>query len=59
MHLAPGEQLRHSGSLNVADLVMFTFLQFNISHEIHYLSVGDEFPVRHSIHPPIPTCSFV
>lgn len=46
MHLAPGEQLRHSGSLNVADLVMFTFLQFNISHEIHYLALGDEFPVR-------------
>lgn len=48
MHLAPGEQLRHSGSLNVADLVMFTFLQFNISHEIHYLALGDEFPVRPS-----------
>lgn len=46
MHFAPGEQLRHSGALNVADLVMFTFLKFNISHQIHHLSLGDEFPVR-------------
>ena len=45
MHFAPGEQLRHSGALNVADLVMFTFLKFNISHQIHHLSLGDEFPV--------------
>jgi hypothetical protein len=46
VHFAPGEQLRHSGALNVADLVMFTFLKFNISHHIHHLSLGDEFPVR-------------
>lgn len=44
VHFAPGEQLRHSGALNVADLVMFTFLKFNISHEIHHLSLGEEFP---------------
>ncbi len=49
MHFAPGEQLRHSGALNVADLVMFTFLQFNISHHIHHLSLGEEFPVRGSV----------
>jgi len=45
VHLAPGEQLRHSGSLNVADLVMFTFMQFNISHEIHSISFGPQIPV--------------
>lgn len=45
MHFAPGEQLRHAGRLNVADLVTFTFLQFNISHHIHHLSLGEDFPV--------------
>ncbi|EWM28250.1 endoplasmic reticulum-golgi intermediate compartment protein 3 [Nannochloropsis gaditana] len=44
VHFAPGEQLRQSGALNVADLVTFTFLQFNVSHEIHHLSLGEEFP---------------
>jgi endoplasmic reticulum-Golgi intermediate compartment protein 3 len=47
-HVAPHKKLHQggmqSGLFNLMDLIAFTFDQFNITHTIHMLSFGDQFP---------------
>eukprot|EP00538_Stauroneis_constricta_P008959 CAMPEP_0119552778 /NCGR_PEP_ID=MMETSP1352-20130426/5695_1 /TAXON_ID=265584 /ORGANISM="Stauroneis constricta, Strain CCMP1120" /LENGTH=379 /DNA_ID=CAMNT_0007599073 /DNA_START=68 /DNA_END=1207 /DNA_ORIENTATION=+ len=48
-HLAPGrslDSLHHdaNGEVSIFDVLMKTFEQWNVSHSIHKVSFGDEFP---------------
>eukprot|EP01038_Epipyxis_sp_PR26KG_P008155 gene8155-11037_t len=48
-HFAPHKKLHQGGDLqngifNLMDLLSFTFDQFNVSHTIHGISFGDNFP---------------
>jgi hypothetical protein len=48
-HLAPGRSLDSfkkdaSGAVSIFDILMKTFEQWNVSHTVHKISFGDEFP---------------
>lgn len=47
-HIAPHSHVHKQGSayegFNLLDLLTFTFAQFNITHTVHSLSFGDNFP---------------
>ena len=48
LHFAPGEELKHRTTMRVEDLLTFTFMEFNMSHTIHYINLGPDYPGFHS-----------
>ena len=48
LHFAPGEELKHRTTMRVEDLLSFTFMEFNMSHTIHYINLGPDYPGFHS-----------
>jgi endoplasmic reticulum-Golgi intermediate compartment protein 3 len=51
-HIAPHRQVHEThaqaGLFSLLDLIAFTFDQFNVSHRIHSLSFGEQYPGMHA-----------